>query len=660
MKTIWQACAVVGLAGLVLSGGASASGGASGGERSGGQSAAKEHGGEHGAVDKGAAKGAISAPAARPRRGDAPTDPESLRLQAEAGTFLEFYTGIWLSMVRSVNEAEWAASTDATPVNEGRRTGAEQAMAAFTGNAHVVRTARRLLAARAQLADIQVRQLEVVLRVAAQNPGTIPAVVDLRIAEESRAAALLDGYQFCLRRKEGPQKDGEPACAEPTTANTIDDLLLDSPDLTARLRAWEASKEIGPTLRPSLETLQKLRNQIARELGYTSFFHLQVDEYGMTVPEMMALLGSISKDIAPLYNDLHTWSTRQLAARYRQPAPTGLTPAHWFPNRWAQEWSGMVTAADLDPYFADKSPEWIVQQAESFYVSMGFPSLDPEFWARSDLYPVPAGDPRRKNAHASAWHMDLGRDVRSLMTVEPDAYWFFTSHHELGHVYYYLAYANADVPPLLREGANRAFHEAIGELASLAAGQIPYLKSQGFLPKKAKINQTQALLVDALERTVTFLPWSIGVMSNFEYELYEKDLPPDQWQRRWWELVAEHQKIAPPADRDRPDLCDACTKTHIIDDPGAYYDYAIATVIKFQLHDHIARKILKQDPRNCNYYGNPQVGAWLQQIMAQGATRDWRDVLRDATGEDLSTRAMIAYYEPLAKWLKAQNTGERY
>jgi peptidyl-dipeptidase A len=35
---------------------------------------------------------------------------------------------------------------------------------------------------------------------------------------------------------------------------------------------------------------------------------------------------------------------------------------------------------------------------------------------------------------------------------------------------------------------------------------------------------------------------------------------------------------------------------HINDDPVQYYDYAIGTIIKFQLYDHIAREILHQDP----------------------------------------------------------------
>jgi peptidyl-dipeptidase A len=43
--------------------------------------------------------------------------------------------------------------------------------------------------------------------------------------------------------------------------------------------------------------------------------------------------------------------------------------------------------------------------------------------------------------------------------------------------------------------------------------------------------------------------------------------------------------------------------------------------------------------------------------MAKGGTEDWRKVLKDATGEDLSTRAMAEYFRPLEKWLEVQNQG---
>jgi peptidyl-dipeptidase A len=90
------------------------------------------------------------------------------------------------------------------------------------------------------------------------------------------------------------------------------------------------------------------------------------------------------------------------------------------------------------------------QQAERFYVSLGFPNLPATFWERSSLYPVPEGAGYKKNTHASAWHLDLDHDVRSLMSVENNPEWYETTHHELGHIYYYLSYTNPQVPVLLR------------------------------------------------------------------------------------------------------------------------------------------------------------------------------------------------------------------
>ncbi len=572
--------------------------------------------------------------------------------RAEADAFLSLYNSLYVGLSTVSSEAAWAASTDVSDRTEGGRTAANQAYAVFVGDRAVIDTTKRLLARRAELTPLQVKQLESILLRAGDAPGTLPDVVAARVAEESRLAAVQDGFVYCF----GPRA-ADGTCAQPKSANDIDDLLQSSTDLDERLRVWNASKEIGVPLKDGLARLQKLRNQVAREMGYSSFFGLQVAAYGMSVDEMMTLLDSLVTDMGPLYGELHTWATRQLAVRYGQPVPAGPVPAHWYPNRWAQEWSGLVDGVNLDPYFASRTPVSIVKDAESFYVSMGFPSLPPSFWEKSDLYPVPEGDPRRKNSHASAWHMDLDRDVRSLMSVEPDSEWFFTSHHELGHIYYDLAYARPEVPATLREGANRAFHEGVGELINLAAGQVPYLQRRGILPPGVKINATQAMLAEALTQTVAFIPWSAGVMTRFEYELYEKDLPPEQWQARWWELAGTYQKVAPPSP-DRltdPSLCDACTKTHIIDDPGGYYDYAIATVVKYQLHEHIATKILKQDPHACDYYGNAEVGAFLRGILEKGATEDWRKVLKDATGEDLSTRALVAYYAPLHDWLRKEN-----
>ncbi len=82
--------------------------------------------------------------------------------------------------------------------------------------------------------------------------------------------------------------------------------------------------------------------------------------------------------------------------------------------------------------------------------------------------------------------------------------------------------------------------------------------------------------------------------------------------------------------------------------------------MKYQLHDHIARNILKADPRECNYYGNAEVGKFLKSILSLGATKDWNAVLKEATGSGLSAAPMVAYFEPLKAWLEGKNKGARW
>lgn len=568
--------------------------------------------------------------------------------EKDARAFLDIVVPLLMPVETVTGQVDWIAATDVTPEHTGARAGAEKAMAALAGSKTIIEHGRALLAKEKELDPLTARQLHKLMLAAAEAPGTIPDVVTRRVDAEAHQAALQDGYTFCLQPKPGG------GCLRPASANDIDNVLLKSRDLNERLKVWNASKEIGRPLKPGLVELQKLRNQVAREMGYSSFFGLQVADYGMTAAEMMALLDQTLETTRPLFEQLHCFAKYTLAKRFARPVPTAI-PAHWLGNRWGQKWPGLVEQANLDTYFRGAKPETIVKSAESFYTSLGFPPLSDGFWQNSDLYPVPAAGPRKKNAHASAWHIDHAQDVRSLMSVEPDEQWFGTAHHELGHIYYFLAYSRPEVPMVLREGANRAFHEAVGELARLASEETPYLHQIGVLPANVTPNPKDWLLQSALD-SIVFIPFSAGTMSHFEHDLYEDELPPAEWQGRWWQYTTRFQGIVAPNARP-DDGCDACTKTHINDDPAQYYDYTLANLIKFQLHDHICTQILKQDVRSCNYAGQKAVGDFLRGILSLGATRDWRTVIKEATGEAISPRAMMAFYQPLVDELSKDNAG---
>ena len=152
-------------------------------------------------------------------------------------------------------------------------------------------------------------------------------------------------------------------------------------------------------------------------------------------------------------------------------------------------------------------------------------------------------------------------------------------------------------------------------------------------------------------------------MTNWEHDLYAENLPQDQWNARWWELAREYQGIVPPsADRaaSGSPFNDAATKTHINNDAAQYYDYALSNVLLFQLHDHIAREILDEDPRDTNYYGQTEVGDFLTAILSPGATVDGNELLEQTTGSGLTAQPMLDYFAPLMEWLQEQNEGREH
>ncbi len=578
-----------------------------------------------------------------------PAEPQPPAPDPEVQAFLNDFESRYAELYYESNLAEWASNThivEGDDTNAKRTEEANQALANFTGSEEIIAQTRGFLERRDALPEIQRRQLEAILYKAANYPQTAPELVERRIAAETAQVEKLYGVEF--------QLDGRPL-----TPNEIDRQLREENDLAKRQAVFEASKEVGKELRDGLVELVELRNGTVRSLGYADYFDYQVSDYGMSVDEMMRLNQGFVRDLWPLYRELHTWARHELAARYGAEVPE-LIPAHWLPNRWGQDWTSLVTVEglDVDAALAEHDAEWVVRQAEEFYKSLGFVALPESFWELSSLYPLPAGADYKKNNHASAWHLDLKNDVRSLMSVEANREWWETTHHELGHVYYYISYTRPEVPLVLRSGANRAFHEAVGTLLGMASLQKPFLTDRGLVPEDAETDEIQTLLKEALG-TVVFIPFAAGTMTHFEHDLYAADLDPGEYNQRWWQYTRQFQGIVPPGERGE-EFTDAATKTHINDDAAQYYDYAISRIVLHQLHAHIAGKILGQDPRHTQYFGQKAVGDFLAGILELGATRDWREVMREQLGEELSAKPTLDYFEPLMEYLRKQNEGREH
>src|SRR5947208_6266842 len=236
-------------------------------------------------------------------------------IQERADRFLALANSGYQALFRINSEAQWLAVTDVTPEHDAAAEATAKAYAAFNGNPAIIKEARELLTHQKELSELTVRQLKQLLLNAAEGPMTNPELVAKRVAAETKQASLMNGFEFKLN-------------GQKITANQIDDKLGKSTDPAGRKAIWEASKEIGPALKPNLVTLRDLRNGVAQEMKYPDYFSLEVAAYGMTTEEMLKMLDGWMATLRPLYLQLHTWTKYKLAEKFHQPVPKKI-PAHW-------------------------------------------------------------------------------------------------------------------------------------------------------------------------------------------------------------------------------------------------------------------------------------------------------------------------------------------
>jgi peptidyl-dipeptidase A len=109
-------------------------------------------------------------------------------VQQEAQKFIDGYTEQYVKLYTNSSEAQWKSNTE---IVEGDSTNtlnaqkADEAMAAFTGSKENIEQARKYMDQKDQLTEIQVKQLELILYAAANNPQTVADLVKQRIQAEN-------------------------------------------------------------------------------------------------------------------------------------------------------------------------------------------------------------------------------------------------------------------------------------------------------------------------------------------------------------------------------------------------------------------------------------------------------------------------------------------
>ncbi|HEY5804000.1 MAG TPA: M2 family metallopeptidase [Lysobacter sp.] len=537
-----------------------------------------------------------------------------------------------------------------------------------------------------QMSPDTARAIQLLKLGTAMPPPKDPA----KLEELTKIASKLEGMYGA-----GTYCTGDGDAKKCRQLGELEDVLRSSRDYDTQLDAWQGWHSIAQPMRKDYTRFVELVNDGAHDLGFADTGEMWRSGYDMSPAEMAAETDRLWGQVKPLYEQLHCFTRTRLQAKYgddKGHVAGNMLPAHLMGNMWQQDWgnlwdilapyqnagslditgalesqyqaaydaqlvkhAGQRTPSDLAQIEQDAklaSAKLMTERAQDFYTSLGMQKLPESYWTKTQFI-----KPRDRDVvcHASAWDMNMAGDVRTKMCIKPNEEDFTTIYHELGHIYYDLAYNKQ--PPLFQQGAHDGFHEAIGD--TIVLSMTPkYLQSIGLVGDQ---QQSHEALINSQMRMalakVSFLPFGL-MIDRWRWGVFDGSIKPGDYNKAWWELKAKYQGVAPVSARGE-DYFDAGAKYHV---PGntPYTRYFLSHVLQFQFYKALCDAAGHKGPLyECSFYGNKEAGARYQAMLGKGASQPWQKTMKELTGgEKMDASAVLEYFAPLQTWLKQQNEGK--
>lgn len=402
------------------------------------------------------------------------------------------------------------------------------------------------------------------------------------------------------------------------TDNQIKDILMGETDSRKLQEVWEASKMQGELVAGDLIELVKLRNQLAKSLGFENYYLLSLEANEQTEKD----ISKIFKEVEELTDSSFKEVKKKIDSFfYKRYNTKELKPWH-YQDLFFQE-APHIHNVDLDNFYTED----ILVKAEKFYSSIGIDVSD--IIKRSDLYEKPG-----KYQHAYCMDLDREGDIRSLMNIKNNEKWMDTVLHELGHGVYW-KYIDKSLPFLIRDTSHTLTTEAIAQLFGRNSKNTSFIKK--FCNASSdEIDKIEKDIGESLKfKELIFSRWS-QVMLNFERSLYSN--PDQNLNKLWWDLIKKYQGIN--FSRDKADWA---SKIHFVSSPVYYHNYLIGELFASQINNSIAKNILKKkSSRNLDYSDSREIGKYLKsKIFLPGAIYKWDELIKHSTGEKLNPKYWI-------------------
>jgi len=447
--------------------------------------------------------------------------------------------------------------------------------------------------------EIQKRELKLLYDSYLSNQGDVELLVEI----SEKVSDVEKKFNTFRAVVDGEEKTYGEVCT----------ILKDEKDSLKLEKVWDGYRKVGGVVNEDVLEIVRLRNKLARSLGFDNYYEFSLEVSEQKEKNIERIFNELDDLIREPFEKLKGEIDLSLSKKFGVEIGE-LKPWHYGDLFFAEGPS--IYSVDLDGLYEDG----VLDKAKKYYESIG---MDVDgILEGSSLY-----EQEGKYPHAYCIDMDREGDVRTMQNLRNDEKYMETLLHELGHGVYGKGYASGDLPFILRDSAHTFTTEAVAMIFGRKSKSLNFIKNCCGVKIGNDVEKMLRL------RQLVFSRWA-QVMFRFERELYKN--PEQDLNKFWWDLVGKYQLV--DFCRDAPDWA---SKIHIVSCPVYYHNYMLGELLASQFHNYIMKNF------NCDesYFGCVEVGDYFKEkVFGVGARYRWDEMIRLATGEDLSARYFVGEF----------------
>jgi peptidyl-dipeptidase A len=235
--------------------------------------------------------------------------------------------------------------------------------------------------------------------------------------------------------------------------------------------------------------------------------------------------------------------------------------------------------------------------------------------------------------------IDRQGDVRISAGIDYNAQSMYALLYETGFSASY-KYINKDLPYILKQPSHFIISDAGAQLFGQMTSNPAWLETEINLSK----TETDAISNGSKKHTALskfiFSRWAL-VVYHFEKDLYAD--PEQDMNKLWWNLVERYQMLKKPEGRNEPDWA---SKPHIVSQSCQYHNYMLGEMLASQIKNYILKTHGKKSVDfDASCLKNKELGKYfIEKLYAPGLSVPWTILIKNATGQELSTEYFTKEY----------------